>query len=214
MYSFTRLVRAAANAARVWSECMLRRVARGRVSLLLSLFVTVACGAEDASDPLPGLNGFGGAILGGGGSVATGGTTFSTGGIVSTGGLTSTGGVYNTGGVSTGGVSTGGVSTGGTSTGGTSTGGVSSGGSGSGGWSTGGSTTGGTGGATGGAGGFTTGGTAGTGSTPSTAPDPKGPCKDLKLFCFDPFDMFIFNAACFTCNNGAGCKACVNFQAE
>jgi hypothetical protein len=213
MYSLTRLVRVAANAARVWSECMLRRVARGRVSLLLSLFVTVACGAEDASDPLPGLNGFGGAVFGVGGSVATGGTTFSTGGIVSTGGLTSTGGVYNTGGVSTGGVSTGGVSTGGTSTGGTSTGGtstggVSSGGSGSGGWSTGGSTT-------GGAGGFTTGGTAGTGATSgSGGADPKGPCKDLKLFCFDPFDMFIFNAACFTCNNGAGCKACVNFQAE
>jgi hypothetical protein len=56
------------------------------------------------------------------------------------------------------------------------------------------------------------------GSTPSTPPttgsrDPNGPCKDLMLFCFDPFDMFTLNAECFTCNNGQGCMDCVDFQA-
>ena len=40
-----------------------------------------------------------------------------------------------------------------------------------------------------------------------------GPCKDLNLFCFDPFDMFIFNPECTTCNNGMGCQACEAFQA-
>ena len=43
--------------------------------------------------------------------------------------------------------------------------------------------------------------------------DVNGPCKDLDLFCFDPFDMFIFNPDCFTCNNGMGCQSCENFQA-
>ena len=41
----------------------------------------------------------------------------------------------------------------------------------------------------------------------------KGPCKDLNLFCFDPFDMFILNPECFTCNGGQGCQACEFFQA-
>lgn len=41
------------------------------------------------------------------------------------------------------------------------------------------------------------------------APDPSGPCEDLQLFCFDIFDMFIFNPSdCFTCNNGDGCQGC------
>ncbi|MET0287722.1 MAG: hypothetical protein ABW352_24755 [Polyangiales bacterium] len=36
-----------------------------------------------------------------------------------------------------------------------------------------------------------------------------GPCKDLMLFCFDPFDMFIFNPElCFSCNGGKGCQGC------
>jgi hypothetical protein len=48
---------------------------------------------------------------------------------------------------------------------------------------------------------------------PSGTPDPNGPCKDLNLFCFDPFDMFILNPECFTCNNGMGCQACELFQA-
>ena len=43
--------------------------------------------------------------------------------------------------------------------------------------------------------------------------DPNGPCRDLELFCFDIFDMFIFNPECFTCNNGMGCASCENFQA-
>jgi hypothetical protein len=43
--------------------------------------------------------------------------------------------------------------------------------------------------------------------------DPNGPCKDLQLFCFDPFDMFTLNPECFTCNNGQGCMDCVDFQA-
>lgn len=47
----------------------------------------------------------------------------------------------------------------------------------------------------------------------SGARDVNGPCKDLDLFCFDPFDMFIFNPECFTCNGGMGCQSCENFQA-
>ena len=43
--------------------------------------------------------------------------------------------------------------------------------------------------------------------------DPAGPCKDLDLFCFDIFDMFIFNPECFTCNGGMGCQSCEAFQA-
>jgi hypothetical protein len=67
-----------------------------------------------------------------------------------------------------------------------------------------------------------TGGVAGSGvagadatTDPGTtgARDPNGPCKDLELFCFDPFDMFIFNPECFTCNSGMGCVACELFQA-
>jgi hypothetical protein len=66
-----------------------------------------------------------------------------------------------------------------------------------------------------GTGGVHTGGTAGSGgSSGSGGASPTGPCKDLKLFCFDPFDMFIFNPACATCNSGKGCQACINFQAE
>jgi hypothetical protein len=58
---------------------------------------------------------------------------------------------------------------------------------------------------------------AGTTPTPSSdggtaAPgtrDVNGPCKDLELFCFDPFDMFIFNPSdCVTCNGGKGCQGC------
>lgn len=58
------------------------------------------------------------------------------------------------------------------------------------------------------------GGSAGSGGAGGAGADPNGPCKDLNLFCFDPFDMFIFNPQCFTCNNGQGCKACINFRAE
>jgi hypothetical protein len=43
--------------------------------------------------------------------------------------------------------------------------------------------------------------------------DPNGPCVDLELFCFDVFDMFIFNPDCLTCNNGDGCQWCDGFQA-
>lgn len=43
--------------------------------------------------------------------------------------------------------------------------------------------------------------------------DVNGPCKDLMLFCFDPFDMFTFNPECFTCNSGMGCQDCVDLQA-
>jgi hypothetical protein len=43
--------------------------------------------------------------------------------------------------------------------------------------------------------------------------DANGPCKDLMLFCFDPFDMFTLNPECLTCNNGQGCMDCVDFQA-
>ena len=40
--------------------------------------------------------------------------------------------------------------------------------------------------------------------------DPTGPCKDLNLFCFDIFDMWIFNPdACKKCNAGKGCQTCV-----
>ncbi|HEX5660820.1 MAG TPA: hypothetical protein VFX59_26685 [Polyangiales bacterium] len=39
--------------------------------------------------------------------------------------------------------------------------------------------------------------------------DKSGPCKDLQLLCFDPFDMFIFNPSdCLTCNGGKGCQGC------
>jgi hypothetical protein len=67
-----------------------------------------------------------------------------------------------------------------------------------------------------GAGGVSGSGVAGADGTtdPGTGTrDPNGPCKDLELFCFDPFDMFIFNPECFTCNNGMGCVACELFQA-
>ena len=43
--------------------------------------------------------------------------------------------------------------------------------------------------------------------------DVNGPCRDLQLFCFDPFDMFILNPECFTCNSGMGCQDCEAFQA-
>jgi hypothetical protein len=40
--------------------------------------------------------------------------------------------------------------------------------------------------------------------------DPAGPCKDLNLFCFDIFDMWIFNPdACAKCNGGKGCQTCI-----
>lgn len=75
-----------------------------------------------------------------------------------------------------------------------------------------------------GAGGVTAGAGAGSGPEPDAgvpdaavdvpgARDPNGPCRDLELFCFDPFDMFIFNPECFTCNQGMGCQACEFFQA-
>ena len=49
------------------------------------------------------------------------------------------------------------------------------------------------------------GGTSGAGGA-----DPTGPCKDLNLFCFDIFDMWIFNPdACAKCNGGKGCQTCV-----
>jgi hypothetical protein len=105
-------------------------------------------------------------------------------GGAASGGFTSTGGLASTGGIT----NTGGIrSTGGiTSTGGfTSTGGTSSGGT------------------------VGNGGTTGSGGR-----NVNGPCKDLNLFCFDPFDMFIFNPDCFTCNSGKGCQACVAFKAE
>ena len=57
------------------------------------------------------------------------------------------------------------------------------------------------------------GGAAGFGGVAGTGADPNGPCKDLQLFCFDPFDMFIFNPECFTCNNGMGCMTCIAFKA-
>ncbi|HET6338080.1 MAG TPA: hypothetical protein VFG30_32885, partial [Polyangiales bacterium] len=62
-------------------------------------------------------------------------------------------------------------------------------------------------------------GAAGSGGVPDLLdPDASGggatgPCKDLQLFCFDIFDMFIFNPDCFTCNNGDGCMDCVDFLA-
>jgi hypothetical protein len=64
-----------------------------------------------------------------------------------------------------------------------------------------------------GAGGAGTSGTGAAGSDTTGVRDPNGPCRDLELFCFDPFDMFIFNPECFTCNNGMGCQACEFFQA-
>ncbi|HKP59738.1 MAG TPA: hypothetical protein VJV78_23605 [Polyangiales bacterium] len=54
---------------------------------------------------------------------------------------------------------------------------------------------------------------AGSAAPPSGTRDPNGPCRDLMLFCFDPFDMFILNPECFTCNNGMGCQDCDFFQA-
>ena len=146
----------------------------------------VATGGLDiAQDPMAGTGGMPGPT---GGAVMAG-----TGGeedVRGTGGhdiAMDTGGITTSGGMtSTGGdVITGGV----TNSGGiSSTGGVAS---------TGGVNT--SGGATGGS---------------SSTRDPNGPCKDLNLFCFDPFDMFIFNPDCFTCNNGKGCQACVAFQAQ
>ena len=47
-----------------------------------------------------------------------------------------------------------------------------------------------------------------TGAPATGTRDPNGPCKDLMLFCFDPIDMFLFNAECFTCNGGKGCEGC------
>jgi hypothetical protein len=47
------------------------------------------------------------------------------------------------------------------------------------------------------------------GTAPAGPRNVKGPCKDLQLFCFDPFDMFIINPSdCFTCNDGKGCQGC------
>jgi len=38
---------------------------------------------------------------------------------------------------------------------------------------------------------------------------------DLASECFDAFDAYFINPQlCVSCNNGMGCKACVNFKAE